>query len=146
MLIAVMGTGSGMALGFGTIFTNDIYRRYINRAADGKRALLVTRTVIVVALAGAVAFTSGNLKSAILVWGVLSMGLRGAVLFAPMAAALFLRERVDRRFVVASSVVGLSTTLVGTVVGMAIDPRFPGIAASLLCILLGWRRGKSLQE
>lgn len=43
LLIALVGTGAGMALGFGTIITKDIYKKYINKNADSKKELFVTR-------------------------------------------------------------------------------------------------------
>ncbi len=94
LLIAIVGTGSGMALGFGRIITNDIYKRYINPRASGKQQLLVTRIVILAALVVSALFTLSNLGSAILTFGFLSMGLRAVVLLVPMLTALFLPGRI----------------------------------------------------
>jgi SSS family solute:Na+ symporter len=138
LLITVTGTGAGLALGFGTTLTNNIYLQFFNKQRSDKRTLAVTRMLIVFALAVAVIFTLGNLKSVILTWGFLSMALRGAVLFVPMCAALFLRSRVDKQYVIASSILGLTAVIVGkfTIAG-DVDPLFIGIAAGAATVLIG---------
>lgn len=113
LLIAIVGTGSGMALGFGRIITNDIYKRYINPRASGKQQLLVTRIVILAALVVSALFTLSNLGSAILTFGFLSMGLRAVVLLVPMLTALFLPGRIKSGHAIAASALGLAAMLVG---------------------------------
>ena len=138
LLIAVTGTGAGLALGFATTLTNNIYLQFFNKQGSGKRTLAVMRLLIFFALAVAVVFTLGNLKSVILAWGFLSMALRGAVLFVPMCAALFLRSRVEKQYVIASSFLGLITVIVGqfTISG-DVDPLFIGIGVSAATVLFG---------
>ncbi|MCL1872929.1 MAG: sodium:solute symporter family protein [Clostridiales bacterium] len=138
LLIAVIGTGAGLALGFATTLTNNIYLKFFNKQKSGPKTLLVMRLLIVFALAVAVIFTLGNLKSVILSWGFLSMALRGAVLFVPMCAALFLRQRVRKQYVIASSILGLCAVLVGkfTITG-DFDPLFIGVGVSVLTVLIG---------
>ena len=139
LLIAVTGTGAGLALGFGSTLTSNIYLKFFNKQGSDKKTLVVMRALIVFALAVAGIFTLGNLKSVILAWGFLSMALRGAVLFVPMCAALFLRSRVDKRYVIASGILGLAAVIVGkfTITG-DIDPLFVGIGASTVSVLLGF--------
>lgn len=138
LLIAVIGTGAGLALGFATTLTNNIYLKFFNKQKSGPKTLLVMRLLIVFALAVAVIFTLGNLKSVILSWGFLSMALRGAVLFVPMCAALFLRQRVEKQYVIASSILGLCAVVVGkfTITG-DFDPLFIGVGVSVLTVLVG---------
>jgi len=138
LLIAVTGTGAGLALGFATTLTNNIYLKFINKQSSGKKTLFAMRIMIVFALGIAVIFTLGNLKSVILAWGFLSMALRGAVLFVPMCAALFLRSRVDKQYVIASSILGLVAVFAGrfTISG-DIDPLFIGIGVSAATVLIG---------
>lgn len=142
MLIAVVGSGSGMALGFGTIIGNDVYKGFINRQADGKQLLLVTRGAIVALLAAAALFTLGNLGSAILVWGSLGMGLRAGVLLAPMTAALFWPGRVRRSAAVASSVAGVLVTVLGQFLSLPFDSLFLGMAAAVVIMLLGIKKAE----
>ena len=142
LLFAVVGTASGMALGFGTIVCNDLYGRYLNPKADGRKMLLISRLMIAAVLAFAALFTLGNLGSAILTFGFLSMGLRAAVLLAPMTAALFLPGRVDRRFAVASSCAGICAMLYAELTAFPLNPLCAGMIASFACLTLGLRRHK----
>lgn len=143
LLIAIVGTGSGMALGFGRIVTNDIYKRYINPAASGKQQLRVSRIVILASLVVSALFTMGNLGSVILTFGFLSMGLRAAVLLVPMLTALFLPGRMRRDYAIASSVLGLAAMLVGEWLNVPFDSLFLGIAAGAVVATLGLVKGMS---
>jgi len=78
LLVTVVGTGAGLALGISTVITKDIYKNYIRKNQDESKLLNISRLAIVVVLAAAVIFTAGNLKSYILEWSFMSMGLRGA--------------------------------------------------------------------
>ena len=136
LFIAVVGTGAGLALGLSTVITNNIYRRFAQNT-DSRRTLRFSRAVILVTLSIAALFTTGNLKSAILTWGFLSMGLRAVVLLGPMCAALFFPQRADRRFVTASSVVGIVILLASKFSSLPGDCLFWGMGGSILTILLG---------
>jgi SSS family solute:Na+ symporter len=142
LLIAIVGTGSGMALGFGKIVTNDIYKRYINPNANGKQQLWVTRIVILASLVVSAIFTMGNLSSVILTFGFLSMGLRAVVLLVPMLTALFLPGRMSCRFAIASSVLGLASMLVGEWFNVPFDSLFLGIGVSALVAAVGLAAGR----
>lgn len=137
LLIAVIGTGSGMALGFGTIFTNDIYKAFINKEPDSRTSLKVTRIVILLSLIASAIFTYGNLKTSILKWGFMSMGLRAVVLFIPMCTALFNKNKVHRNFVIASSLFGLVAMVFGSFLNLPFDSLFLGMAVSLVIISTG---------
>ena len=143
LLITVVGTGAGLALGFATTLTNNIYLQFFNKQRRGKKTLQAMRLLIVFALAVAGLFTLGNLQSVILEWGFLSMALRGAVLFVPMCAALFLGARVKKQFIVASSILGLAAVIVGkfTLSGN-LDPLFIGVGVSAVTVILGWKRSE----
>lgn len=145
LLLAVIGTGSGVALGFSTIITNDIYLKYINKKATGEQALRFNRILIVIVLLASALFTTGNLlSSAILQWTFLSMGLRGAVLLIPMTTAIFCPGRIPKHWAVASSVAGAAGSVIGKLVlKVPFDSLFVGLALSLIVILLGAAAGKN---
>lgn len=141
LLIALVGTGSGMALGFGTIITKDIYKKYINKNADSKRELLVTRIVIFMSLVVSAMFTLGNLKSAVLTWGFMSMGLRGTVLLVPMITALFYKGKINSIYAILSSVFGFISFLICEIffdIGM--DSLIIGVTVSAVTAILGMTR------
>lgn len=139
LLIALVGTGSGMALGFGTIITNDIYKKYINKNADSKKELLVTRIVILISLSVSAMFTLGNLKSAVLTWGFMSMGLRATVLLIPMISALFFKDKISSTFAILSSVLGFASFLICEVfLNINIDSLIIGVTVSAVTAIAGF--------
>lgn len=138
LLVAVVGTGAGLALGVGTIFTKDIYKNYINKRADDGQLLKVTRIMILVILGLTLVFVSGNIKSLILKWSFMSMGLRGATVFAPLCAALFLQGKVRPVMAVCSMIFGPLSVLLGKILlPESIDSLYLGIAVSFTFIIIG---------
>ncbi|KAF0219530.1 MAG: soluteNa+ symporter SSS [Geobacteraceae bacterium] len=94
LLIAAVGTASGLTLGVGTTLKVDILSKL---RMDGKTELAVTRLITMGVLLAAMGILLFNLHSAIMRWSFLSMGLRGATLCLPLLAAIFLKERTSRR-------------------------------------------------
>ena len=147
LLIALLGTGAGMALGFGTIFTKDIYKKYINKNADGKRELFVTRTVIIISLIVSAFFTLGNLKSAVLTWGFMSMGLRATVLLIPMICALFFKGRIKSSYAILSSILGFASFLICELfLDINIDSLIIGVMVSTATAIIGILTNTDRQE
>lgn len=141
LLIALVGTGSGMALGFGTIITNDIYKKYINKNADSKKELLVTRLVIIISLAGSAIFTLGNLKSVVLTWGFMSMGLRATVLLIPMITALLFKRKLNSKYAILSSALGFTSFLICEIfLNINVDSLIIGITVSAITAIIGIKR------
>jgi len=138
LFVAVVGTGSGLALGIGVIAAKDMYGWFIEPSASDRRLLLVSRIAIAATLAAALFFITGNLKSFILEWSFLSMGLRGAAILAPLSGALFLKGRISGKFAVASILAGpLAMLACRALLPPGIDPLLPGIAASLVPMAAG---------
>lgn len=138
LLIALVGTGAGMALGFGTVITKDIYKKYINKNADSKRELTVTRIVIIVSLILSAFFTLGNLKSAVLKWGFMSMGLRATVVLIPMICVLFFKSRIKSSFAILSSILGFISFLICELFfDFKIDSLMIGVTVSVLAAIAG---------
>lgn len=144
LLVALVGTGAGLSLGFSSMFCNDIYKVYINKIADDKKTLFISRAVIVIILLFAAFFSSGNMGSLILGWSFLSMGLRGAVAFGPLCAALFLPGKISGKFAVASMIIGPLTVIAAKFIFPAhIDPLYPGVLINLAVLFIGWIVGHS---
>lgn len=138
LLIAILGATAGLMLGVGTIISTDLYARAVP-AADDERRLLVSRLSIVAALGLSLVFVC-TLEGAILHWSFLSMGLRSTLTFFPLLGALFLPGRFDRRFMLASILVGPTVVLLSSALpGLPCDPLFPGMAAALIPLALGCR-------
>jgi len=138
LLVTIVGTGAGLSLGISTIFTKDIYKNFINTDADDKKQLQVSRLVIMTSLVLALLFTTGNAKSLILKWSFMSMGLRGATIFVPLCATLFLKGKVKSNYAIASMVISPLSVMVGKVfLPASFDPLFFGIFISFVLVILG---------
>lgn len=137
LFIAIIGTGAGLTLGISTVLTNDIYRHYIDSEADDRKLLRVSRVLIIFILGATLLFVSGNLKSLILEWSFLSMGLRGATTFIPMCVALFFKGKIPSKVGIASILLGPLVMLLVKILGFSVDPLYIGILASLGTVILG---------
>jgi SSS family solute:Na+ symporter len=138
LLVAVVGTAAGLALGLTSMFCQDIYGVYRNPAAGDAALLRISRVVLVVILIAAALVSAGNLGSLILGWSFMSMGLRGAVAFGVLTAAIFLPGRIPRRYAMWSMIVGpMCILFFKPWLGAVIDPLFIGLAASALVLMAG---------
>ncbi|MDF9407938.1 sodium:solute symporter family protein [Pelotomaculum isophthalicicum JI] len=137
LLVAVIGTAAGLTLGISTMFTRDIYQKYINTQADDRRMLMISRVVLIAVIGLTILFVTGNLKSMILQWSFLSMGLRGACIFLPLLGAVFFKNLV-------SPIGGILALAVGPMADLAwklavpggIDPLYAGLLASFIVLLI----------
>ena len=141
LLVAVVGTAAGVALGLSAMFCSDIYRVYIRPDATDAVQLRTSRAALAVILIAAGLVTAGNLGSLILGWSFMSMGLRGSVAFGVLTAAVFFSGRIGRNYAMASMLVGPVCILAGKpFIGNVIDPLFFGVAGSLAVLLAGYVR------
>lgn len=142
LLIALVGTGAGLALGISSMLCNDIFKALFRPNATGKECLRFSRCVIVIVLVAAALFGLGEVGSMILSWSFLSMGLRGAVAFAPLCFALFSPGRVSKKFAAAAIAAGPLLVIVGSfLLPSHIDPLFLGMGGALLICFAGWLQG-----
>ena len=138
LLIAVVGTGGGLALGISSVLTRDIYQSYLAPNSDPKRNLLVSRLIIVgVSLLSFFLAISGQLKSLILEWTYLSMGLRGATVCLPLIAALFWGDRVYPTAGRWAILLAPLTVILCRICGFQIDPLYPGLLVSAIVLVVG---------
>lgn len=140
LFVAVVGTGAGLALGISTIINNDIVKKVTHKFDDPVKSGLLSKLCIVIVLALACCLSTGSLGDTILQFAFMSMGLRGAVVFVPLCAALWLPGRIDRKFALASIIAGpVIVLLFGTVLSgvLPFDSLFAGIFASLVIMGAG---------
>lgn len=137
LLIAVVGTGSGLALGISTIINQDIVQRATKKFAAPEKSMLVTRACIIVILFVACFFTTGKLGDIILDFSFMSMGLRGAVLFVPLVCLLFFKRRVKGVYALASVIAGPVAVFAGNFFIESFDPLFIGIAINIVIMGVG---------
>lgn len=143
LLIALVGTGAGLALGISSMLCNDIFKALLRPNATGRECLRFSRCVIVVILIAAACFGMGEAGSMILSWSFLSMGLRGAVAFAPLCFALFCPGCINTKFAIAAIAGGPVLVIAGSfLLPEHIDPLFLGMGGSWLICFAGWLHGK----
>jgi solute:Na+ symporter, SSS family len=138
LLVAVIGTAAGLSLGISTMLTKDIYKKFVNPDSNDTRVLLVSRVLLVVVLGLTLLFVTGNLKSMILQWSFLSMGLRGATICLPLLGAIFFKNFVTPKGGLIALTVGPVADLVWKLAyPKGIDPLYVGLLASLVCLIIG---------
>lgn len=144
LFIAVVGTGAGLALGISSILNNDIVKRVTHKFDDPRKESWLSKVWIVAVLALACCMSTGSGGHHFAV-AFMSMGLRGAVVFLPLCAALWLPGRIDRKFAMASIIIApICVLLFGTVFSSLIsfDSLFIGILASLIIMGIGLAAGR----
>ena len=138
LLVAVIGTGAGLTLGISTMLTKDIYKQIFSPQASDQKLMYVSKGLIVVVAALTLLFVTGNLKSMILQWGFLSMGLRGATIFFPLLGAVFFKRFVSPTAGVIALVAGPAANLIWKLsVPKGMDPLYAGLLTSLVCLVIG---------
>ena len=141
LLIAVLGTGAGLSLGISTIVYRDIVSPLTKRFADPRKGLHFSRGCIAAVLTLAVVFTLLP-SQLILDFSFLSMGLRAAVVFAPLLGALFCKGGIAPGYAMAAMVAGPLCVMAGKLIGTSFDPLFLGMAAALLIVGIGFMHGR----
>jgi SSS family solute:Na+ symporter len=135
LLIAAVGTASGLTLGVGTTIKVDILSKL---KMSGKHELAVSRLITLGVLLAALGILLFNLHSAIMRWSFLSMGLRGATICLPLLAAIFLKERTSRRGGALSIYTAPATVIIAGITGISFPPLYLGLMVSLIAILAGF--------
>lgn len=138
LLLAAVGSAAGLALGVGTMVSRDLIAGFLKHGNE-RLMLQVTRlTVFLITLAAAL-FTFGNLRSLVLEWNYLSMGLRGAGTFLPFTAAVFCPRNISQKWAVWSMVAGTVTAVGWKILfPQGADPLYAGLGASAALLLAGY--------
>lgn len=137
LLVAVIGTAAGLSLGISTMFTRDIYQKYINTQADDHCILKTSRMVLIVVVSLTLVFVIGNLHSMILQWSFLSMGLRGASVFFPLLGVVFLGKLVSPMGGALALTIGPMTVLLWKLTfPQGMDPLYAGLLVSFVSLLV----------
>jgi Na+/proline symporter len=119
------------------MFTADIYQRYLRPQASDREALLVQRLTLLVTCVSTLAFVKDNSGSTILDWNYLAMGLRGCTAIFPLVGAMFFPGWVTPKAGVAAVVLGpLTAFLWRFIFPASVDPLYPGLAVSLLVLVI----------
>ncbi|BHH85609.1 sodium:solute symporter [Desulforhopalus sp. 52FAK] len=133
LLIAAVGTASGLALGVATTLKVDVFHGAFR---SGKRELALFRGLTTCIVLSAFVLLLFNLGSAIMDWSFLSMGLRGATLFFPIIFAVFF-QKYDLRLAGALSIfiAPMSVVVCGVMKFQQLQPLYVGLGISLTIFL-----------
>ena len=143
LLITLVGAGAGLTIGIASNFTRDIYHVYINPGASQKTLSRLSNGLIVLIPCLTLVFLFTGMGSLILSWSFLALGLRGAVLFAPLCGSIWFRGKIPPRFAMAAIIAGPSATVLSKLfLPLPVDPVFPGVFAALLTMGAGLLAGK----
>ncbi len=137
LLITTIGTWAGLTLGISTMLTTDIYKKMINPRASEKTTLYLQRALIIAVSLVGVLFVTGNLKSMVLSWAFLSMGLRGCSIMMPLLGAIFFNRYVTPIAGLTSAILGPATNLFWQIsFPKGMDPLYPGLLVGLLSLVI----------
>jgi solute:Na+ symporter, SSS family len=112
----IVSTANSFLLTPATNLMRDVYQRFVNPAATDRQVLLYTRLLVV--LLGFIGFVAGNFFPTILAMALWAYTMYGAGI-TPALLAAFIWPRATRAGGVASIAVGMATTLVWEIVGLA---------------------------
>ncbi len=135
LLIAAVGTASGLALGVSTTLKVDVLKSlFLNQ----KLSLIYYRLLTIAIVAGAFVLLLFNLGSAIMDWSFLSMGLRGSTLFFPITFAVFF-SKFNLRKAGALSILIAPLCVIGFGVTkfQQVQPLYLGLGISLSIFIVG---------
>ncbi len=148
LLLVLISTGAGLTLGVSTMLNRDIYLR-LDPGAGDRRVLLVFRLLIVaiMLLALGVVLYSGD-DVLIQTWSYLSFGLRGATVFFPLFAVIFLKGKISPRGGSLAVISAPSIVIIGTLLQSPVNPLYFGLAASFLILCIDYlsNRGNHFEE
>lgn len=138
LLITVIGTGAGLSLGISTVVNRDIVSNIKKAASFSENSLTFSRILITGILGLACFFCICPIGDTILNFAFMSMGLRGTVIFVPLCCALWLKGRVNKKWVFASVFISPLVVLVLQLMDvLSFDPLFVGMLVSLVLCVMG---------
>ena len=140
IMLSLVGSIGGLALGIGTMLTRDIIGRAVE-LGSGKKLLYTLRGVVVAVMALACLIAIINLDSQVLFWSFLSMSMRGCGVFLPLTFAIFCPRSVAKKWAFASILVSTVVTVaLGLLTELPVDPLYVGLAMSAGMMFVGYEK------
>lgn len=138
LLIAAVGTASGLTLGVATTLKIDILRGWLTGHARG---LLYFRALTTIVVTLAFVLLLFNLGSAIMDWSFLSMGLRGATICFPLLFAIFFGQyNLSRNGALSILVAPTCVIMAGIVQFDLLPPLYLGLGVSAVLLVVGMKK------
>jgi len=137
LLLSCVGSAAGLALGIGTMVSHDLVTDIFG-CRDSKSLLMINRGVVLLVTIGAALFSFVNLKSQVLQWNYLSMGLRGAGICIPFSLAVLYPGHLSPRWAIGAIIAGTVITVGWKfLTSSSLDPLFPGLLCSACVVGVG---------
>jgi len=137
IMLSLIGSIAGLALGIGTMVSRDICYELLN-IRKTENIMWVNRSTVVIVTFAACFIAILNLQSNVLDWNYMSMALRGGGIFIPLTLAIFLPGLLTPRWAVASMIASTIAGIAGkTLLHLTISPLFVGIGVSAGLIIIG---------
>ena len=152
LFIASVGTGAGLALGVSNVINRDIIKKITHKFDDEVISSILDKVLIILILMCGMFLSTGKLGDTILNFSYISMGLRGATVFAPLFCVLFGKRKVDPKYAILSIVLGPTIVLFIGVISFTkallngLDPLFPGMAVTMIIMLIGYLKGEKKEH
>ena len=137
ILLSLIGSIAGLALGIGTMVSKDLCFELL-RIREEKTILWMNRATVLLVIFIASFIAMYNLQSQVLIWNYLSMALRGAGVFLPLTMAIFVPGKLRKKWAISSMLCSTAAAIASaTVFPLPIDPLFVGLSISAIMIALG---------
>ena len=137
ILLSLIGSIGGLALGIGTMVSKDFCYELLHITTN-RTVLWVNRMTVLLVISVASIIAIVNLNSQVLGWNYMSMTLRGAGILLPLTLAIFFPGRLTPRWAVSSMVLSTVIAIFGAVIlNLPIDPLFIGLGVSAIIIIMG---------
>jgi len=139
LLVSLVMTGSALALGVSTIWSQNIYKELLRREASDGELLWVSRLMVLLTALIVIVFVLGNTNSLILKWAFLSMAIRGVTVFLPLFGAVFFKKYMDRGAGTIAVSVAPTAAVIWAVLGYeTIQPLYLGLILSFVILFAGF--------
>ena len=110
IIISAIGSIAGLALGCGTMISNDVFGKMVG-IKDSTKLLWINRFAVLIITFLSLVFLMYNLDSYVLTWTYFSMALRAAGIFLPLTFALIFKDRLSHFWGVLAMVAGIFVAL-----------------------------------
>jgi solute:Na+ symporter, SSS family len=143
ILMSVVGSIAGLALGIGTMIANDIGRG-VFRIIESRKILWINRVSVLAISCLAMAIALSSLDSQVLDWNYISFAVRGAGVFLPLTLAIFCPGRLTASWAMASMILSTIVAVAGQIfLSLSANALFTGLAVSAVVIGVGMLRSSA---
>lgn len=137
ILLAIIGSTAGMALGIGTLLSRDFVANLFN-VTSNEKIMWANRITIFATMTVGTWLSYINLNATILELNFLSMILRGAGVFVPLTIAVFKPGWVPPKWALASIIIATITPIISEMVlKLPVNPLYLALVTSAAIIGIG---------